>query len=185
MNLRPHKKSATTESNETPSPVQAVLPNVRVIVADTGALDVAVDGAVFPPPPRGEWTRGSFADLLDAVTKDRSVAVRIEVREVDGSVFTDLIHPRKRTRTSEPQPPAKPAKPARKRKGPALVEITADGFLPGEDVAVAVVLTHTDAAGGHARALVDLAQLPTPQGGVRDVLLFGRISGTVHIETLP
>lgn len=165
--------------------VQAVLPNVRVIVTDTGALDVTVDGAVFPPPAHGEWTRGSFADLLDAVTKDRSVAVRIEVREVDGSVFTDLVHPRKRTRTPDPEPPAEPAKPARRRKGPALVEIAADGFLPGEDVAVAIIVSHTDAAGGHARALLDLNQLPTPTGGVWDVLLFGRISGTVHIEQVP
>lgn len=177
--------SRASRAKTTTDDAPAVLPNVRVIVTDTGSLDVTVDGAVFPAPARGEWTRGSFADLLDAVTKDRSVAVRIEVREVDGSVFTDLIHPRKRTRTPEPEPPAEPAKPTRRRKGPALVEITADGFLPGEDVAVAIIVSHTDAAGGHVRALLDLNQFPTPIGGVRDVLLFGRISGTVHIETLP
>ncbi|MFX4288267.1 hypothetical protein ACQ3I4_14695 [Zafaria sp. Z1313] len=185
MNVRPQKKHAAAASNETPGPVQAVLPNVRVIVTDTGTLDVTVDGAVFPPPPRGEWTRGSFTDLLDAVTKDRSVAVRIEVREVDGSVFTDLIHPRKRTRTPESVPPSEPAKPVWKLKGPVLVEVTADGFLPGEDVAVAIIVSHTDAAGGRACALLDLNQLPTPTSRAQDVLLFGRISGTVHIETLP
>ncbi len=185
MNLRPQRKhAAIAESNEMPNPVQAVLPNVRVIVTNTGTLDVTVDGAVFPPPPRGEWTRGRFADLLDAVTKDRSVAVRIEVREVDGSVFTDLIHPRKRTRTPESELPVEPTKPTRRRKEPALVEITADGFLPGEDVAVAIIVSHTDASGGRARALLDLNQVPTPTGGVRNVLLFGRISGTVHIEQL-
>ena len=77
MNLRPQHKNTAAKAVE---PAQAMLPNVRVIVTSTGALDVTVDGAVFPPPPRGEWARGSFADLLDAVTKDRSVAVRIEVR---------------------------------------------------------------------------------------------------------
>jgi hypothetical protein len=165
--------------------VQAVLPNVRVIVTDTGALDVTVDGAVFPPPSRGEWTRDTFADLLDAVTKDRTVAVRIEVREVDGSVFTDLIHPRKRTRTPEPEPPAATEPPLWRRKTPALVEVTADGYLPGEDVAVAVIVAHTDTSGGRARALLDLSQLPPSPGGVRDVLLFGRISGTIHVRALP
>ncbi|MGE9809602.1 hypothetical protein [Janibacter sp. G1551] len=179
------RASRASRAKNTTEDAPAVLPNVRVIVTGTGALDVTVDGAVFPPPAHGEWTRGSFADLLDAVTKDRSVAVRIEVREVDGSVFTDLIHPRKRDRTPEPEPPSAPAKSARKRKGPALVEVTADGFLPGEDVAVAIIVSHTDASSGHARALLDLNQLPTSTGGVRDVLLFGRISGTVHIESLP
>lgn len=182
MNLHPQKKHAA-DGDE--APVQAVLPNVRVIVTDTGTLDVTVDGAVFSPPPRGQWTRGTFADLLDAVTKDRTVAVRIEVREADGSVFTDLIHPRKRTRAPEPEPPTIAEQPLRKRKTPALVEVAADGYLPGEDVAVAVIVAHTDATGGRARALLDLSQLPTPAGGVRDVLLFGRISGTIHVRPLP
>ena len=182
MNLHPQKKHAANDE----APVQAVLPNVRVIVTDTGILDVTVDGAAFPPLPRGEWTRGSFADLLDAVTKDRTIAVRIEVREADGSVFTDLIHPRKRTRTPEPEPepPAITEQPPRRRKTPALVEVTADGYLPGEDVAVAVIVAHTDASGGTARALLDLSQLLPSQGGVRDVLLFGRISGTIHVRPL-
>ncbi len=183
MNLRPQKKHAAAASNE-PAMVQAVLPNVRVIVTDTGVLDVTVDGAAFLPPHRGQWTRGTFADLLDAVTKDRTVAVRIEVREVDGSAFTDLIHPRKRARTPEPEPPTVTEQPQQRRKTPALVEVTADGYLPGEDVAVAVIIAHTDAPGGTARALLDLSQLPDPQGGARDVLLFGRISGTIHVRSL-
>lgn len=181
MNLHPQKKHAANYD----AVVQAVLPNVRVIVTATGALDVTVDGAVFSPPPRGQWTRGGFAELLDAVTKDRTVAVRIEVREVDGSVFTDLIHPRKRTRIRDPEPPAIAEQPLRRRKTPALVELTADGYLPGEDVAVAVIVTHVDASCGTARALLDLSQIPPSLGGVRDVLLFGRISGAIHVRPLP
>ncbi|MGO0577325.1 hypothetical protein [Ornithinimicrobium panacihumi] len=72
----------------------------------------------------------------------------------------------------------------RKKKGPALVEVTADGFLAGEDVAVAIIVSHTDATNGRARAVLDLNQLPPAPGGRRDVLLLGRISGTTHIEAL-
>lgn len=165
-------------------PVQAVLPHVRVTVTETGTLNVTIDGTDYPPPARGEWTRGTFADLLDAVTENRTFGVRIEVREVDGSVFTDLIQPRIRTRTPEPEPATEPARTARKKKGRALVEVTADGFLPGEDVAVAIIISHTDATNGRARALLDLNQLPPAPGGRRDVLLLGRISGTTHIEAL-
>lgn len=177
-----------TGKHTAPEPVQAVLPHVRVTVSETGGLSVTIDGTDYPPPPRGEWTRGTFADLLDAVTENRSIGVRIEVREVDGSVFTDLIQPRTRTRPAKPEPAtepaAEPARTVRKKKGPALVEVTADGFLAGEDVAVAIIVSHTDATNGRARALLDLNQLPSAPGGRRDVLLFGRISGTTHIEAL-
>ena len=172
-----------TGKHPAPEPVQAVLPNVRVTVTETGTLNVTIDGTDYPPPVRGEWTRGTFADLLDAVTESRSIGVRIEVREVDGSVFTDLIQPRTRTRVSEPEPVTDPVRPIRRKKGPALIEVTADGFLAGEDVAVAIIVSHTDATNGRVRALLDLNQLPPALGG-RDVLLLGRISGTTHIEAL-
>ena len=64
--------------------------------------------------------------------------------------------------------------------------VTGDGFVPGEDVAVAVVTGHTDAAGtGTARALIDPAHLgPDTSGGVVEVLLVGRISGTTIIRRI-
>ena len=38
-----------------------------------------------------------------------------------------------------------------------MAEVTAEGFVPGEDVAVAAIVSHTDATGtGEARALIDL-----------------------------
>ncbi|SMX77647.1 hypothetical protein BAURA86_00881 [Brevibacterium aurantiacum] len=173
-----------TGKRTAPEPVQAVLPHVRVTVTETGTLNVTIDGTEYPPPPRGEWTRGTFADLLDAVTENRTIGVRIEVREVDGSVFTDLIQPRKPSRAPAPEPIAEPVRPDLKKKRPALVEVTADGFLPGEDVAVAIIVSHTGATNGRARTLLDLNQLPPASDGRRDVLLLGRISGTTHIEAL-
>ena len=86
-----HSKNTTPEA-------QAVLPHVRITVTDTGTLDVSVDGTAFPAPVRGVWSRERFGELLDAVTRDRTIAVRVEVREVDGAVFTDLIESAKPVR---------------------------------------------------------------------------------------
>jgi hypothetical protein len=66
---------------------------------------------------------------------------------------------------------------------PRLAEVTAAGFVPGEDVAVATIVSHTDATGtGEARALIDLGDLPA--GTSHEVILFGRISGTLAVRRL-
>lgn len=174
-----------------------VLPHVVITVTENGVLDVTVDGTPFPPPFAGaEWTRGTFGPLLDAVTHDRTIAVRIEVREVDGTVFTDLIRSRKPT----PPPPdddtaapgtrrARRAKHTQQHEPQVLIEVTGDGFVPGEDIAVAVIVAHTDATGtGAARALLDQRQLQSvlPEGhSVDEVVLYGRISGTTVVRRMP
>jgi len=183
----PLHRTPSQQPNETP----VVLPHVVITVTENGALDVTVDGTRFPPPAAGsEWTRGTFGPLLDAVTKDRTIAVRIEVREVDGTVFTDLI----RSRKPAPSPPTDddPAAPATRRarrtkQPPVLVEVTGDGFVPGEDIAVAVIVSHTDATGtGAARALLDKRQLDAvlPEGP-GEVVLYGRVSGTTVVRRVP
>ena len=71
----------------------------------------------------------------------------------------------------------------RARRVPRLAEVTADGFVPGEDVAVATIISHTDATGtGEARALIDLDGLP--DGSTHEVILLGRISGTLAVRRL-
>lgn len=189
----PRGRTTFEQPDETP----VVLPHVVIIVTESGALDVTVDGAAFPPPAAGsEWTRGTFGPLLDAVTKDRTIAVRIEVREVDGKVFTDLIRARKPA--PPPLPDDDPAGPGTRRarrakhtkqheSSPVLVEVTGDGFVPGEDIAVAVIVAHTDAVGtGAARALLDRRQLDTVLAeGPGEVILYGRISGTTVIRRVP
>ena len=44
-----------------------------------------------------------FGQIIDLVTRDRALPVRVEVREADGTVFTDIITPSRRRRT-EPDP---------------------------------------------------------------------------------
>lgn len=175
-----------------PSPTPVVLPHVVITVTDTGALDVTIDGSPFPPPAEGTgWIRGAFGALMDAVTADRTIAVRIEVREVDGSVFTDIIRTRRPTPAQAREQGVEPAtrRSRRTHAQPAveLVEVTGAGFVPGEDVAVAVIVSHTDATGtGTVRSLLDVGQLAA---GLSDrtgeVLLFGRISRTVQARRLP
>ena len=183
MNLaRPH------HSGDQEPEVPVDLPNVVVTVAADGTLTAAVDGIEHPQPSAGAWTRATFGPLMDEITKDRTVSVRVEVRECDGGVFTDIIHARKRTPPAgaaehAPVPGTRRGRRAAAPRAARLMEIDGEGFLPGEDVAVAVIVSHTDAAGtGTARALVDLDNLPT--GATGEVILFGRISGTTAIRRL-
>lgn len=175
--------------DEPPTPV--VLPHAVITVTRAGVLDVTVDGAAFPPPDSGAWTRSSFGAVLDAITQDRRVAVRIEVRETDGSVFTDLIHARKpktpEHAETEPETPSGKQATGKHKKRAELVEVTGEGFVPGEDIAVAIVISHTEATGtGHARALLDTSRLADlVRDGTREVILFGRVSGTTVVRRLP
>lgn len=188
MTRTPPHSATPHKSEETP----VVLPHVVITVTETGLLHVTVDGIDFPPPSEGEtWTRSTFGTLLDAITADRTITVRIEVRETDGTVFTDIIHARRRTPPPADAEPSEPAsgrgKHTMKPRGPALAEVTADGFVPGEDVAVAVIVSHTDATGtGEARTLLDLDRfLPVLRDGRGEVVLLGRVSGTLHVRRLP
>ena len=181
MNLTSPRRS---HPNDDEQPVPVELPHVLVTVASNGTLTATVDGTPFPAPGETAWTRTTFGPLMDAITKDRTVAVRVEVRECDGSVFTDIIHPRTPRRAAplpkRPMPETRRSRHA--RRVPRLMEVAADGFVPGEDVVVAVIVSHTDAAGtGAARALIDLDDLPD---GTHEVILFGRISGTLAVRRL-
>ena len=182
MNLTSPRRPDPND-DETTAPVE--LPHVLVTVAADGTLTATVDGTPFPAPGETAWTRTTLGPLMDAITKDRTVAVRVEVRECDGSVFTDIIRPRTPRRAAplseKPVPETRRSRHA--RRVPRLMEVAADGFVPGEDVAVATIVSHTDATGtGDARALVDLDTLPDATG--QEVILLGRISGTFTVRRL-
>lgn len=152
-----------------------VLPHVVVQVNGDGTLTVSVDGVPFEP---GEfapaWRRSTFGTLIDAVTEDRRAPVRVEVHEADGSTFTDIIAPGKRRR---PEPAPKVESQEKPSAGVELVEVTGDGFVPGEDVAVAIIVSYTDATPtGVARVLLDAAQLDA--WATAEVVLLGWVSGT-------
>ena len=172
MSRTRYKRAVGEHAAEEPE-VPIVLPHVVMQVAGDGTMTVTVDGAPHLPEPFAPpWRRDSFAAVLDRLTDQRRSPVRVEVREADGTVFTDIITPSRRR--AVPEPPGRPAAPA------PLPVLYGDGFVPGEDVAVAVIVAHGDAApDGTARGVLArelLAASPT-----REVILLGRVSGTLIV----
>src|SRR5699024_9828185 len=185
MNRKLPRRAPWPEPEQTP----VVLTHAIISVTEAGALDVTIDGAPYPPQEGGTWTRSTFGALLDAITADRTIAVRVEVQESDGSVFTDIIRARRRTTPPLPKtdPEGQRGKRSKKAREPRLVEVTADGCVPGEVVAVAAIVSHTGATvTGAARTLVDAGQLGALlRDGMGEVVLFGRVSGATHVRRLP
>ncbi len=119
-----------------PESVPVSIPLVVLEVHADGTVAVTVDGTPLEPdlfaPP---WRRSSFGQIIDRATNDRTTPARVEVRESDGTSFTDIIAPRRGA--SRPQPEPEKAPP------PVFHTVEGDGFVPGEDVAVAVVTGHS------------------------------------------
>ncbi|MGF3055419.1 hypothetical protein [Microbacterium sp. YY-01] len=167
--------NAQNPSAPEPSPVS--LPLAVITVGDMGVVTVSYDGDDFLPPPFAPpWTRASFGTLLDALTEHRSRTIRIEVRENDGTIYTDIIEARRKTTATEPvEPPQPETRRARRSKQRRLIEFRGSGFVPGEDITVAVVVTGTESdRQGNARALIDLDQIGEH---VTEAVLIGDVSG--------
>ncbi len=173
-----HTPSEPTRRGREETQVPVVLPHVVMDVAADGRMTVAVDGQPHEPEPFAPpWRREDFAAILDQLTDQRRSPVRVEVRETDGGMFTDIITPGKRSR---PEPEAGVESSAPVRVGSEFLVLTGEGFVPGEDVAIAVVLAHADAAhDGTARATVTADQLAASP--TREVILLGRVSGILTV----
>ncbi len=153
-----------------------VLPHIVMTVHDDGTMTVTVDGQPYEADPFAPpWQRDSFALILDQLTDQHRSPVRVEVREADGIVFTDLIAPGKRHRPDTETEPGAPAPAV-----PTQPVLHGKGFVPGEDVAIAVVIAHDDAApDGTMRGPIEADQLAASPTG--EVILLGRVSGTVVV----
>ncbi|MBS1674761.1 MAG: hypothetical protein JSS74_12460 [Actinobacteria bacterium] len=172
-------KRARTQGD--PSPLLVM---VRVVVADNGTLIVTVDGHPYLPPEFSPpWQRSSYPAIVDAICIQYGRTLRIDVVETDGHRITDFYTPPRPRPTQVP--PVREARPEHASTTPAaepprIVQLSGSGFVPGEHVAVAVIIAHTDASPeGGTRAVLDaraLAQSPTGE-----VVLPGRISGTITI----
>ena len=181
MHLTVMNKHSVPESDS--SPVD--LPLVVLTVALDGTMTATIDGTEYEPEPgEAAWTRTSFPQIIDHASADRTRAIRVEVHEVDGSTFTEVLAARPRRSAPEVPEPVVESRAARRRRAePVLVEITGDGFVPGEDISCALILTRTDAAAdGTARALLDTNQLTAGADGT--VLLVGHVSGRVVTRAL-
>ena len=108
--------------------IPVVLPVVHINVATHGRLTIDIDGD--PYKSAGVFTRGDVGDVLAQITTTLDSPVRVEVREADGTTYADITTP-------PDQPAVQPAEPD-PAKAP---DATPTGFQPGEEVALAYVLT--------------------------------------------
>jgi hypothetical protein len=168
--------------------VPAVLPVITMTISADGTMTVAVDGTPFEPPRFGApWARASFAEVIDTVLLAHGSPVRVVVHEADGTVFTDLItRPLQGSVATSAPPQGAPAEPL--AASAALIDATPlvepprvvygeEGFLPGEEVALAIIVRHIKAsADGSARALLEPGLCRVTAEG--EIVLVGRISGT-------
>ena len=176
----------STAPSHLPAPV--ALPFAIITVGEVGKVHVTLDGAeFFPPGARNSWTRAQFGELLDALTMGRTRTIRVEVRESDGTVFTDIIKAAEVSRQSMaprhlPQGAPGSSRP-RRADPPQLWEISGSGFIPGEDITVAIAVTSAEGdTAGVAHAVTDRSQL---MGHATQVLIVGHISGRIVTERLP
>lgn len=171
-----------------------VLPVIRVVVRSDDEVEVSIDGQLLVSGPN---RRANLGGVVSAIVNERGVPMRIELTESDGRQFADIILPEPARSQFAPPPvghapwappvaaPATPVPPAPAAtpvgaSTPIVYQIEGSGFIPGEDVGVAIIMRTTSADQyGLARALVDSREMPAGQLGV---LLFGFISGTLAQE---
>lgn len=149
--------------------VPVVMPLVEVDVGKDGFLAVTLDRE--PYSADGSLTRDDLKRVLDDIAADLGTAVRVEVLEEDNSTFIDIVTPdRPKLRMVQPE----------REATTSMGEVAGSGFLPDEEVAVAVVVAHQVAgADGTARLRLPPALLEAHPGLV---VFMGKRSGTVMVR---
>jgi hypothetical protein len=149
--------------------VPVVMPLVEVDVDKKGYLTVTLDRE--PYSADGSLTRDDLKRLLGDIAADLGTAVRVEVREADKSTFTDIVTPER--------PKLQMVKPMREATI-SIGEVAGEGFMPNEEVAVAVVVAHQVAStDGTTRLRLPPALLEAHPGLV---VFMGKRSGTVMVS---
>jgi hypothetical protein len=158
----------TAVRQEAPPPVPVVLPVVRIEVDGGGLLQVTIDHEPYDvPDAQARRGRDALRTIVGDITR-RLGPVRVEVTESDGTVFTDIATPADPSRAEPEQPRPNMLCPG---------EVAGAGFLPEEEVAVAVIIAHQRAGhDGTARLRLPPAVLA---GRQRRLVLLGRTSDTV------
>ncbi len=150
-----------------------VLPIVRATVQTDEHVEVTLDGRMWVTGP---IDRSSLGLVLGTIVADQGCPVRVEIIEPDGRRFADIITPVALSRFAPPQHGNSTTAAPEPQEETQLREIDGSGFIPGEDVGLAVIVSASSADhSGRARATIEAANLPSGLG----VLLFGFISGTV------
>jgi hypothetical protein len=145
--------------------IPIVLSTVHVDISTDGELQVDVDGESYAVDRH--LARAELRSVLDRITSDLGTAVRVEVRESDGTTYSDIATPSDSpTQGSERRRPTTTT--------PALARA---GIRPGEEVALAyVVLRQSADSDGNASINLPPALLAAKRGGL---VLLGLSSQTV------
>ena len=145
--------------------IPIVLNTVHADLSADGRLLLTLDGE--PYAIDRHLGRTELRSILDRITTDLGTAVRVEVRESDGTTYSDIATP--------PGSPARESEePQPKTTTPALASA---GFRPGEEVALAYVVFRQSAdSEGNASINLPPALLAAKRGGL---VLLGLSSHTV------
>jgi hypothetical protein len=159
--------------------VPVLMPLVEVTVDEAGCLDVRLERQ--PYDADGALQRGDLQRLVAGIADDLGTPVRVEVREADGTGFTDIVTP---SGSDELAAGAPEELPVPQLPAPLVTGVVAGvGFTPAESVAVAVVVAHQVAGNdGSARLRLPPALLTAHPGLV---VLIGESSGTVIVSGAP
>ena len=153
--------------------VPVVMPLVDVRVHVDGTLAVRLDREPYASDT--PLRREDLQRLLGKLATDLDTPIRVEVREADGSTFTDIV-----TAESPEVRPPDPPRPATAQPDQATGETASGRFLPLEDVAVAVVVAHQTASeDGVANLRLPPALLEAHAGRL---ILVGQQSGAVVVS---
>lgn len=145
--------------------IPVVLSVVHVVVDADGAMHLDLDGT--PRNTERHITRADLGSVIDEITTDLGVPVRVELIEADGTKYADIA-----------KPPEQPA-PANQEVTPetAPPALAGAGFQPGEEVALAYVVARQSAdATGRASLNLPPALLAATRGGL---VMLGLTSRTV------
>jgi hypothetical protein len=184
------RRARRAAEHESSTNVPPVLPVVTMTVQPDSTLRVLVDGEPFGPstfaPP---WQRPSFAQIISSVIEERHSPVRVVVHQLDGAVYTDIVTA---PLAHRPDPPALPEQSPASAQDEALEPGKTDsthlvagendgGFVPGEEVAVAVIVRHT-AAGREGATRTQIEPGLLDLSPTHEVILLGRVSGTCVVD---
>jgi hypothetical protein len=145
--------------------VPVVLKTVRFDIDTDGRLEVSVHGQ--PHSEDRRLSRNDLRSVLDEITTSLGAAVRVEVHEADGTTYSDIETPPVDAAPNAIEPEPETATPA----------LAGAGFRPGEQVALAYVVTRQEAdADGNASINLPPALLSATRHGL---VLLGLTSLTV------
>ncbi|GAB4005471.1 hypothetical protein [Nocardioides ultimimeridianus] len=126
--------------------IPVVLSALQVQIDTEGVVSINLDGQ--PYATDRHLSRADLPAVLDEITTDLDTAVRVEILEADGATYADIATP--------PAPPASAAPSAEEPTATAWPHVLAGaGFDPGEEVALAYVVTRQP-ADSDGRASINL-----------------------------